>query len=241
MERNLIQKDIHKKIIGIMDSVSPGSLLDIPCGSGVLSKYFDDKGFDVYSADINPNVLKIDAKKFKKADLNGRIPFDDDFFDYCLSIEGIEHTFNPDNVIKELSRVLKWGGGLYLSAPNVCRLRNRAHYFFTGISDIIEPAPLPVTLPHDYGLHVSNLPLPLLDYFLRKYHLQILEIFAIKYHSSFYSKLLRPIIKQKMKRAYKKCRDVNADKVAARLEKFMLSDEILNGEGLIIKARKHHI
>jgi 2-polyprenyl-3-methyl-5-hydroxy-6-metoxy-1,4-benzoquinol methylase len=237
---NIKIKDVHRKIMEITKSLPSGKLLDIPCGSGVLSKHFEELGFDVHKADINPHQLKINNKNFKKIDLNELIDYENDTFDYCLCIEGIEHTFNPDNVIKELSRVLKPSGILYLSTPNVCRLKNRLHYFFTGINDILEPAPLPVEVPHHYGLHVMSIPFPQLDYFLRRHNFQILQIYAVKYHrkSRFVSMFLRPLLKAKMNKSYKKCRDRYAEIVVKRLLSFMLSGEILNGETLVVKAKK---
>lgn len=232
---------IHQKIIEITKSLPPGKLLDVPCGTGVLSNHFEKRGFDVYKADINPDRLKISNVNFKKADLNERIDFPDNTFDYCLCIEGIEHTFNPYNVVRELSRVLKPSGTLYLSTPNVCRLKNRLQFFLTGVNDIIEPAPLPVEIPHDYGLHVISIPFPLLDYLFRSHKLQVLQVYAARYHkkSRIFSRLLRPLIRARMNRAYKKCRDTYAEQVVARLIEFMLSDEIMNGEMLVVKAKKH--
>lgn len=233
-------KRVQKLVIDLLKQEEPGKLLDIPCGSGQLSKYLEEAGFDVYRADINPDVVEVGAEKFVKADLNGVIGFSSDAFDYCICIEGIEHTFNPNNVVKELSRVLKAGGILYLSTPNVCRLKNRIHYFFTGINDVLEPAPLPVEVPHNFGLHVTSVPLPQLDYFFRKHGLEIQQVYAARYKSKskLVSTLLRPFLRAKMKKAYRQCRDKNARIVTERLEKFMLSDEILSGEGMIIKAKK---
>lgn len=192
------------------------------------------------SADINPEVLKITGVNFQKADLNGELNFKNNEFDYCLCVEGLEHTFNPHNVIKELSRVLKPGGVLYLSTPNVCRLKNRMHYLFTGINDIIEPAPLPVEVPHNYGLHVVSVPFPLIDYLCRKHNLEIENIYCLRMHtkSRLISRLFLPILYYKIKKAYKKCRDKNVNYVVKRMISFMLSDEMLSGEGLIIKAKK---
>ncbi|MBE9527639.1 MAG: class I SAM-dependent methyltransferase [Proteobacteria bacterium] len=233
-------KRIHKKIMEIAGKETPGKILDVPCGSGVLLKYFQEKGFDAYGADIDPSRFQLDSAKFQKADLNNRIDYEDDTFDYCLCIEGIEHAFNPYNVVSELSRVLKPGGTLYLSTPNVCRLKNRFHYFFTGISDILEPAPLPVERPHNFMLHVSSIPLPQLDYFCRSHNLEIEEIFVAQYHSGkLFTRLLKPLLRRMVYKAYKGCRDKEADKVSSRLARFMLSDEILNGEMLIVKAVKH--
>lgn len=234
-------KKIHQQFIEITKSLPPGKLLDVPCGSGVLSKHFEERGFEVHKADINPDQLKISNVNFKKVDLNERIDYPDNTFDYCLCVEGIEHTFNTYNVVKELSRVLKPSGTLYLSTPNVCRLKNRLQYFLTGMNDVLEPAPLPVEVPHNYGLHVISVPFPLLDYLFRSQNLQIVQIYAAKYHrkSKFISKLLRPLLKARMNKAYKRCRDIYAEKVVARLIEFMLSDEIMNGEMLVVKAKKH--
>ena len=91
-----------------------GKLLDFGCGNKPYESLFNvteyigldigDSGFpDKKSAEVI-----YDGKK---------IPFDDNFFDSILASEVMEHVFNPDQVLKELNRVLKKDGKILITAP----------------------------------------------------------------------------------------------------------------------------
>jgi 2-polyprenyl-3-methyl-5-hydroxy-6-metoxy-1,4-benzoquinol methylase len=84
---------------------------------------------DVYGVDIDEMALKKATGKGIKAfkvDLNNDpLPFKDGFFDVVLMEEVIEHLVNPDNAIKEASRVLKAEGLFLLSTPNLAWWVNR--------------------------------------------------------------------------------------------------------------------
>ena len=54
--------------------------------------------------------------KYQVANVN-KLPFEDGYFDWVVAGELIEHTEKPDELIKELMRVLKSGGTLALSTP----------------------------------------------------------------------------------------------------------------------------
>lgn len=69
---------------------------------------------------------------FVPGDMEKRLPFDDGSFDVVASIEGIEHTDMQEHFIRELRRVLKPGGRLLLSTPNILCLRSRFAYALTG-------------------------------------------------------------------------------------------------------------
>jgi SAM-dependent methyltransferase len=54
-------------------------------------------------------------------------PYDDDIFDVVIFAEIIEHLLNdPCKVLREINRILKMGGTLVLTTPNVARLENIA-------------------------------------------------------------------------------------------------------------------
>jgi 2-polyprenyl-3-methyl-5-hydroxy-6-metoxy-1,4-benzoquinol methylase len=67
-----------------------------------------------------------------KGDMEAPLPFDDNSFDIALCIEGIEHVDAQHRLVQELQRVLKPGGTLIVSTPNVLCLRSRTAYLLAG-------------------------------------------------------------------------------------------------------------
>ncbi len=66
------------------------------------------------------------------ADMEARLPFGDGSFDVALCVEGIEHVVDRHKTLKELRRVLKPGGRLLITTPNLLSLRARVAYAFAG-------------------------------------------------------------------------------------------------------------
>jgi SAM-dependent methyltransferase len=75
--------------------------------------------------------------QFKSCNLDeGKIPFDDQFFDLIIFTEVLEHVFGPPSeILQEFKRVLRPGGELILGVPNIARLANRLRLFF-GVSPL---------------------------------------------------------------------------------------------------------
>ena len=76
------------------------------------------------------------------------IPVEDNTFDVVVSTQVIEHVPDPSGAIKEMSRVLKKGGRLYLTAPQISPVHGRPYnfFFFTdiGLNKMFEDASLDV-------------------------------------------------------------------------------------------------
>src|SRR5262249_59989284 len=56
----------------------------------------------------------------------------DGAFDAVVSLEGIEHLLSPARCLAEFCRVLRPGGRLVLTTPNVNNLQSRWHYLVAG-------------------------------------------------------------------------------------------------------------
>ena len=101
-------------------------ILDDGCGNGGLAIAFAEAGAEVFGVDIEKELIDIAQKHSaiykvfpKFIFYNGKkLPFEDNFFDAVLSISVLEHVSNPVNYLSEISRVLKFGGYLYLAFPN---------------------------------------------------------------------------------------------------------------------------
>jgi SAM-dependent methyltransferase len=59
-----------------------------------------------------------------------RLPFEDGSFDTVLSIQVLEHTPHPRQLVSEMARVLKKDGTLILAAPFSFRLHEEPHDYF---------------------------------------------------------------------------------------------------------------
>lgn len=66
------------------------------------------------------------------ADMEVRLPFEDGSFDVVLCVEGIEHVVDRHKTLKELRRVLRPGGRLLVTTPNLLSLRARLAYLLAG-------------------------------------------------------------------------------------------------------------
>lgn len=100
-----------------------GSLLDLGCGimpykSTLLKNKSIEKyiGLDLekasYYADVKPDLI-----------WDGKIiPLDDNSIDCIMATEVLEHTHTPDDLLKEINRVLKPGGLFFCTVPFIWHL-----------------------------------------------------------------------------------------------------------------------
>ncbi len=105
------------------------TILDIGAGKYPISKGVSCK--KVISLDgenkYNPDIM---------VDLNcEKIPLKDSSIDILIAGEIIEHMFNPTRFLSEINRVLKKGGLLILSTPNICSFKNRIRMLFNLIPE----------------------------------------------------------------------------------------------------------
>ncbi len=61
-----------------------------------------------------------------------QIPVTDGFFDAVLCTEVLEHVPEPIRVVRELSRILRGGGRLFLTAPLGSGLHQEPHHYYGG-------------------------------------------------------------------------------------------------------------
>lgn len=110
-----------------------GRVLDLPAGKGDDSRRLVALGYDVVPADLFPETFdQRIGVKCVAADLAARFPFEDESFDYVLSSEAIEHLPDQLAMLRECARVLRPGGKLFLTTPNLLSLRARAAFMLTG-------------------------------------------------------------------------------------------------------------
>ncbi len=122
------------KMIEIVKNLTkaPKNVLDVGCGTGYFA-HLTKKTYPnakVYGVDISNAALSIGKKKYKdiifvKADAEVKLPFKDNTFDLVISGEHIEHVRDIDQNLLEINRVMRTGGTLIITTPNLVSAFNR--------------------------------------------------------------------------------------------------------------------
>jgi SAM-dependent methyltransferase len=100
--------------------------------------------------------MELSDVKVKVADLNNEgLPFPDASFDLITCTEVIEHLEHYRSTLREMYRVLKPGGTLVLSTPNILNLKSRIRFLIVGFYNLFGPLHVRVSLLHLTGGHIN--------------------------------------------------------------------------------------
>jgi SAM-dependent methyltransferase len=212
-------------------------ILDAPCGAGAFASALVQMGFQVTGADLSPAAAELLGDRFRQTDLNGALPWDDASFDVVSSIEGIEHLENPHAYLRELHRVLRPAGRLFLTTPNIASLRSRVRFFGSAF---FHKDPSPLNEEGRDPLHHINLrPLHLLRYDLHTNGFQIEEVGCTHIKPiSFVYAIFTPWMWLYTRTAFRKEKNALQRKRNRQIRRALLSRPVLFGENLLIVARK---
>lgn len=152
----------------------PGRVLDVPAGGGLQTAALAALGFSVCSVDLFPHRRHQPGQSWICADANDPLPFRTGGFDYLLCREGIEHLEDQMGFLRECARVVKPGGRLILTTPNVMHLAARMSAFLTGQRNLRRGLINEVqTLRGKNGTRIYHGHAFLLDYFRARYMIRL--------------------------------------------------------------------
>lgn len=133
-------KDSYIRTIGDIDNLWENStydknILEIGSYLGPVSISLKKIGYSVYAMDI-PEFYQSSSLRslYAQHDIpftglnlkKYQLPYESNFFDAVIICEVLEHlNFNPLPVLKEINRVLKKDGYIYIGMPNQARIINR--------------------------------------------------------------------------------------------------------------------
>ena len=123
-----------KKVARLIVEENPGSILDIGCGNGGFSSRFIALGFTVHGVDLTDNQIaaaRANGLLAKQHDIaSSRLPYESETFDIVFAGEVIEHLVDTTSFLKDVHRILKPGGCVILTTPNLASFENRVRILF---------------------------------------------------------------------------------------------------------------
>ena len=223
---------IHGIVIGFLSGQNQGTVLDAPSGQGGLTKALENLGFKVFAGDLKRENMIYRNGRCTQLDLNGVLPFKDNSFDCAVCAEGIEHLENPHHLIREFSRVLRNEGSLVVTTPNVMTIKSRVRFLFYSYLDFFRYiGPVPPSERHhaeEYDhQHINPIFYPELKFILEGNGFSVLRVDTNRKVVRW--RMIHPFLKWFVK--LKTSRKYPADS-------FYTSDTLLEGESLIVVARR---
>ena len=214
-------------------------VLDIPCGAGGFAQRVIKRGAACVPPDIADNMSVEEGRAdFAPADMDQPLPFGDSAFTDIVCIDGIEHIRRGFDFIRECQRILKPGGRIILSTPNISSARSRWRWFLTGHHNKCK-SPLNeerVTPLH----HVNMLSYPDIRYLLHSngFRIQTVATNRIKFVSLLYA-VWMPLLYITTRLTYRK-EETDPGQRARNREVLstMFSPAVYFGETIIVSAVK---
>lgn len=236
---------LHERVLKIIASLPGTTVLDAPTGYGALAHKLLEAGKHITAGDINIDKFRATRDhpdlRLVRLDLNETtLPLPENSFDVAVSVEGIEHLQSQWSFVRNLWRVLKPGGHLILSTPNILNIRSRLRYFMEGRYEHFKR---PLVKDKSWLCDVENYHISPISFFDLQFMLES-SGFSIKklYTNRFAEKnvlsmLIKPLFRlfylHKNYRDRKRNRGEHSD-----LYKTILLDEVFFGECLIVVAQK---
>jgi SAM-dependent methyltransferase len=235
--------------------MEPGVVLDIPAGGAIQSRALSDLGYRVVSVDLFPAASREQTSTWICADANEVLPFRDAAFDYVLSREGIEHLEDQMGFLRNCARVIRPGGKLVLTTPNLMHLSARASAFLTGQRNLRRGLVNEIQTPrtrNPVGGRVYHGHVFMLDYYRARYMMRLagfdhLEVFTDRWSpTSLAMSPLVPVLWLAMKfSAAASSRNARRpghrpprDEVTREIIGHVLSSALLYGKRMVIVAER---
>jgi SAM-dependent methyltransferase len=217
--------------------------LDVSCRNGEVMRELAALGFEVRGTRFERGMPPIEGLPIDEGvDLIHGLPYPDESFDLVVITEVLEHLENHRAAVSELARVLRPGGHLVLTTPNIMRLDSRIGFMLSGMHKAKRRhIPLDTPLAEAHRYHNYPVPFGLLYYLLRMNGLVLENIGhgKVKPLSHVLYALLYPAIAldTRMRLVWRErkphLRALNRD-----LARWMLDRRVLTEDNLIVRARK---
>ena len=219
------------------------TLLDLSCKEGDVLQSLHARRFTLRGTNFEESGPQLNGVPIDYGvDLRKRLPYDDASFDVVLLVEVIEHLSDHQAALGELSRILKPGGVLILTTPNIMRLNSRVHFLLSGYHKTKRRF-IPFDTPLDQAHRFHNYPidLPILYYLCKQNGLELEQIghSKVKLYSRFLLAVLGlPVLAYTWYTLWIREKNPRQQQENMRLLRWLRHPRLLMEDNLVLRLRK---
>jgi C_GCAxxG_C_C family probable redox protein len=122
MQQTFFSDSARNKAFEIANIKKGDTIADIGAGTGYITEGLIDKGVNVIAVDQSLSMLKEMQNKFSKFDIidyrvgdSENLPIKESEVDFAFANMYLHHVDNPEKSIKEMTRIIKKGGKLFIT------------------------------------------------------------------------------------------------------------------------------
>lgn len=120
----------HDHYLPLLQEHIGGNVLDIGCGPVPYYEVYKAKATSITCVDWAESVHGTEyVDRFVDLNEPGPLPFDAQTFDSIVASDMVQHLKRPEEFFRELARVLKPGGKLFVSAPFIYWMSEYPHEY----------------------------------------------------------------------------------------------------------------
>ena len=140
----------HRLVREAAGDLSGKRILDIGCSRGLMLERFRRyEGVEFVAIELEPEMLELARARgiaaephqinvFEDGQIAARLPYEDASLDVVLAAEIIEHIVDTQGFLAEIRRVLRPGGVVFLSTPNVLWWKYRLDLLAGRYLDVLD-------------------------------------------------------------------------------------------------------
>ena len=161
-----------------------GRVVDVGAGEGYFSQMVGSlarqRGMEpaalLSACDVFPDNFRYGGVACDRIEWDGRLPYEDDSFEVACSLEVVEHVEDQFLFARELHRIVRPGGTVIVSTPNVLNINSRLRTLHSGFPVLFDPLSLTSRDPVHTSGHINPVSYYYLAYQLHRAGFSAVEV-----------------------------------------------------------------